>query len=99
MPRKMTDAQLKAKILKADAEEKLRARVLELFREGKHSIAGIGAHPDVMRSKSTVQYIIKRFGTRPDTKTQHAGGRKTILTKRCPQKLFLLVKILIFRFF
>ena len=52
MPRKMTDVQLKAKILKADAQAKLRSRVLELFWEGKLSIA---THPDIKRSKGAVQ--------------------------------------------
>ena len=94
MPRKMTDAQLKAKILKADAQAKLRSRVLELFWEGKLSMAAIAAHPDIKRSKATVQSIIERFGDRPDTQTKHAGGRRSILNKRYPlvpsfeQKLF-----------
>lgn len=64
-------------------KEKLRARILELHREGLLSIAGIGAHPDVQRPKSTVASIIKTFGGRATTEESPRSGRPTEVSRRC----------------
>ena len=45
--------------------ERVRKRVLELYHEGGRSLAQIPAHPDVLKSKSTVQYMVKAFLARP----------------------------------
>jgi hypothetical protein len=65
------------------AQEILRARVLELYRQGGLSLKQIAEHPDIRKSKSTVQYIISRFKDRPSTETLKRPGRTVAITPLC----------------
>ena len=79
MPLKAVDDKIRAQV----ERERVRARIIQLYREGELSLAAIGKHPDVMRGKSTVQMIIKNFGDRISTKAKKQPGRPSKLTKRC----------------
>ena len=81
-PQKMAGAQMKAKLLKAQEEERVRKAVLDLHRAGGLSLNAIAQHPSVKKSKATVQSIIDRFEDREIVQTVHKGGRKTTLTVR-----------------
>ena len=70
-------------------EEKLRDKVLELWRKGGMSLQQIADHEEVKRSKSTVQYIIKRFKDRRTTQTLAKVGRPCKSTRRCVNIAFL----------
>ena len=62
-------------------QEKVRQRVLELYREGKLGYEAIGKDPGVQRSKSTVQSIIKQFKDRPTVADRPRPGRPSCLNK------------------
>ena len=60
--------------------ETRRRRVLELYHGGGLSLAQIGAHPDVQRSKATVQSIVKVFKNRNTMETAPKSDRPSVLT-------------------
>ena len=62
--------------------EKVRTRVLELWRENKLSIGQIAKHPEVCKAKSTVQTIIGRLKDRPTVQSKPAPDRPTKMTPR-----------------
>ena len=85
MPPKPSDARIRREV----ELERVRKRVLELHNEGLLSIAAIGKHPDVLRSKSTVQSIITRFKHRETLESRHRRGRPSKIPKRCVFVLIL----------
>ncbi len=84
MPPNLSEAKLRAKWEK----EQKRKRVLELYKAGGLSLAGIATHPDVRLSPSTVQYTIKDFGDRDDVQTKKQLGHLSKLTNRCVLRRF-----------
>jgi hypothetical protein len=75
MAPKRTEAQIRAEV----ERERVRARILELWRTNQYRYQQIGNDPQVMKSKSTVQSIIKTFGARESTSSAWAGGRPTVM--------------------
>ena len=63
-------------------KERVRKRVLELHHAGGLSLAQIAGHPDVLKSKATVQSMIKTFGSRPTMEAKKSPGRSTKMTFR-----------------
>ena len=63
-------------------KEKVRKRVLELHHAGGLSVARIAGHPDVLKSKATVQSMIKTFGSCPTMEAKKSPGRSTKMTFR-----------------
>ena len=68
--------------------ERVRTRVLELWREKKYSIAQIATHKDVAKAKSTVQYMIARFRDSPTVERAPCTGRPSKMTPRYDVYLF-----------
>ena len=64
-------------------QEQLRSRVLALYRAGNMSLAQIAGHPEVQKSRSTVQSIIRNFNNRVTTERKKGSGRRSKISKRC----------------
>ena len=63
-------------------QAKVREAILRLHALGTLSIGAIAKHPEVGRSKSTVQYIIKAFLQRQSMESKKKRGRPVAMTKR-----------------
>ena len=63
-------------------QEKVRQAVLRLHALGGMSLGAIGKHPEVQRSKSTVQYISKAFSQRNEVTDKNRYGRPYKMGKR-----------------
>ncbi len=79
MPPKLTAHKIKKQV----EQEQFRARVLALFRAGGLPLKQIADHPDVRKSKATVQSIIERFNDRETVQRKPGGGRPSKITQRC----------------
>ena len=71
------------------SQEVVREMVLHLHSLGTMSLNDIAKHPSVKKSRSTVQYIIKRFANRVSCETAPKAGRPPILSHRCGSCAFL----------
>ena len=70
-------------------KHRVREKVLNLYLEGGKSLAAIASHPEVQRSRATVQSIIKTFKNRETFLDKKRSGRPPRLGKRCVCTSFL----------